>query len=115
MVWTWGWRDHTIGIRELDDLVHWAPQGQLAVMANEPGALNVVGSGDVLRGGEKRWLIFWSSTIPGGFGGRLGRRRAEPPHLVHNDVRLQDVRTGEALLRSGVQRDRCDAVCDAEG
>jgi hypothetical protein len=65
MVWTWGWRDHTIGFSTSDDLVNWTAHRQLAVMANEPAALNVWAPAMYWEAKEKRWLIFWSSTIPG--------------------------------------------------
>jgi hypothetical protein len=69
MVWTWGWRDRTIGFSTSSDLVHWGPQQQLPVMANEPGALNVWAPALYYEAAAKRWLIFWSSTIPGRFPG----------------------------------------------
>ena len=69
IVWTWGWRDHTIGYATSSDLVHWGPQQQLAVMTNEPGALNVWAPAMYYVPAQKSWLIFWSSTIPGRFPG----------------------------------------------
>ncbi len=69
MVWTWGWRGQTIGYSHSSDLVHWAPHRQLPVMANEPGALNTWAPALYYEPKERRWLIFWSSTIPGRFVG----------------------------------------------
>ncbi len=69
MVWTWGWRDHTIGYASSTDLVHWGAQQQLAVMASEPVALNVWAPAMYYVPAQKSWLIFWSSTIPGHFPG----------------------------------------------
>jgi hypothetical protein len=69
MVWTWGWKDHTIGLSTSKDLVTWTPHRQLAVMPNEPQALNVWAPAIYFEPKQKRWLIFWSSTIPGRFPG----------------------------------------------
>jgi hypothetical protein len=69
MVWTWGWRGKTIGYATSEDLVHWGPQKQLAVMAAEPAALNVWAPAIYWEKPERRWLIIWSSTIPGKFPG----------------------------------------------
>ncbi len=66
MVWTWAWRSPTvIGYSESTDLVHWTSHRSLAVMANEPTALNVWAPALYWEAGERRWLIFWSSTVPG--------------------------------------------------
>jgi hypothetical protein len=70
MVWTWGWRTPTvIGHSTSADLVHWTKHEQLAVMANEPKALNAWAPALSYEPEQKRWLIFWSSTIPGRFPG----------------------------------------------
>jgi hypothetical protein len=70
MVWTWSWRSPTvIGYSESKDLVHWSAHRPLAVMANEPTALNVWAPALYWEAKEGRWLIFWSSTVPGRFPG----------------------------------------------
>jgi len=70
MVWTWSWRTPTvIGHSTSTDLVHWTPHQHLAVMANEPAALNVWAPALYYDLAQHRWLIFWSSTIPGRFPG----------------------------------------------
>jgi hypothetical protein len=70
MVWTWAWYSpHVIGYSESKDLVHWAPHRQLAVMPNEASAINVWAPALYWEPGNKRWLIFWASTIPGRFAG----------------------------------------------
>ena len=99
MVWTWGWRDHTIGYAASADLLHWGLQRQLAVMANEPGALNVWAPAMYWEAKEKRWLIFWSSTIPGRFpGDDVGGWGVESPDMVYDYDRFQRVYAGEGLL-----------------
>jgi len=66
MVWTWSWYSpHVIGYSESRDLVSWSQHRQLAVMNNEPNAINVWAPALYFEPAEKRWLIFWSSTIPG--------------------------------------------------
>ncbi len=69
MVWTWSWHNGTIGYSHSEDLVHWAPHTQLPVMANEPKAVNTWAPALYWEPDHKRWLIFWSSTIPGRFPG----------------------------------------------
>lgn len=69
MVWTWAWRNQTVGYSSSEDLVHWAPHRQLPVMATEPGALNTWAPAIYWESAAKRWLIFWSSTVPGKFPG----------------------------------------------
>jgi hypothetical protein len=70
LVWTSGWtteRDKVIGYAESKDLVHWSEQRELPLMENEPKARNIWAPEIYYDGGKTRWLIFWSSTIPGKF------------------------------------------------
>jgi hypothetical protein len=69
MVWTWSWHNGTIGYASSKDLVGWSPHQQLPVMANEPKAVNTWAPAIYWEPEQKRWLIFWSSTIPGRFPG----------------------------------------------
>jgi hypothetical protein len=70
LVWTWSWRSPTvIGHSTSTDLLHWTPHQQLNVLANEPAALNAWAPALYYEPDNKRWLIFWSSTIPGRFPG----------------------------------------------
>jgi len=70
LVWTWSWRSPTvIGHSTSTDLLHWTPHQQLNVLANEPAALNAWAPALYYEADHKRWLIFWSSTIPGRFPG----------------------------------------------
>ena len=70
MVWTWSWRAPAVlGFSTSTDLVHWTPHRQLAVLANEPKALNAWAPALYFEPDHHRWLIFWSSTIPGRFPG----------------------------------------------
>jgi len=70
MVWTWAWyKPLAIGYSESRDLVAWSPHRQLAVMAREPAASNVWAPALYFEPAQRRWLIFWASTIPGRFPG----------------------------------------------
>jgi len=70
MVWTWAWnKPLVIGYSESKDLLTWTPHRQLPVMANEPAASNVWAPALYYEPDQKRWLIFWASTIPGRFPG----------------------------------------------
>jgi hypothetical protein len=70
MVWTWAWYDPTnIGYAESKDLLTWTRHRELPVMAAQPGASNVWAPALYYEPVQKRWLIFWASTIPGRFPG----------------------------------------------
>jgi hypothetical protein len=59
----------TIGHCTSTDLINWTPSEPLDVLANEPAALNAWAPALYYEPNRKRWLIFWSSTIPGRFPG----------------------------------------------
>ena len=68
MVWTWAWyAPQVIGYSESKDLMTWGSHRQLAVMENEPTALNVWAPAVYYEAAKNQWLIFWASTIPGRF------------------------------------------------
>lgn len=67
MVWTWAWKDQTIGYASSTDLVHWSAHRRLPVMAGESSVVNTWAPALYWEPAQKRWLIFWSSTIPGRF------------------------------------------------
>lgn len=70
LVWTCGWTTETgklIGYAHSSDLVHWSEQKAIPVMENEPGTRNIWAPEIFYEAGQKRWLVFWSSTIPGKF------------------------------------------------
>jgi hypothetical protein len=70
LVWTWSWNTPTVlGHSTSTDLIHWTPHQQLHVLANEPAALNAWAPALWYEPDHKRWLLFWSSTIPGRFPG----------------------------------------------
>jgi hypothetical protein len=70
LVWTWSWNSPTvIGHSTSTDLIHWTTHEQLPVLANEPSAINAWAPALYYEPDHQRWLLFWSSTIPGRFPG----------------------------------------------
>jgi beta-xylosidase len=67
MVWTTGWRDQGIGLAHSKDLIHWSEQQWIKVMGHEPKAQNCWAPEIYYDAPTKRYLIFWSTTIPGRF------------------------------------------------
>ncbi|HEY5913245.1 MAG TPA: glycoside hydrolase family 43 protein [Verrucomicrobiae bacterium] len=72
LVWTTGWtaeEGKVFGYASSKDLVAWSEQRAIPVMENEPGARNIWAPELFYDEAQNRWLIFWSSTIPGKFPG----------------------------------------------
>jgi len=68
MVWTTGWgQPPVIGYARSKDLLHWSEQKAVPVMSHEPTARNAWAPELFHDDAQQRWLIFWSSTIPGRF------------------------------------------------
>lgn len=67
LTWTTGWWDRHIGLAHSDDLLHWSEQTALPVMEHEPGALNAWAPELIYDRQGKRFVLYWSSTIPGRF------------------------------------------------
>ncbi|QEH34831.1 Glycosyl hydrolases family 43 [Aquisphaera giovannonii] len=67
MVWTDSWDSRTIGHASSKDLVHWSEQQAIGVMEHEPQALNCWAPEVTFDERAQRYLIFWSTTIPGRF------------------------------------------------
>jgi len=67
MVWTSGWRDRGIGLAHSKDLIHWSKQQWLEVMGHEPNAVNCWAPEIYYDAPTKKYLIYWSTTIPGRF------------------------------------------------
>jgi hypothetical protein len=67
MVWGDSWWDQSIGYASSPDLIHWSAQQTLPVMKNEPAARNCWAPEIHYDAASKRYLIFWSTTIPGRF------------------------------------------------
>lgn len=70
MVWTCGWtteKGKVIGYAQSKDLVHWSGQKAIPLMENDPATRNIWAPEIFYEPEQKRWLVFWSSTIPGRF------------------------------------------------
>jgi len=70
LVWTSGWtaeKGKIIGYATSKDLLTWSDQRAIPLMENEPAARNIWAPEIFFDAKQKRWLIFWSSTIPGRF------------------------------------------------
>jgi beta-xylosidase len=67
MVWTSGWWDKGIGLAHSKDLINWSEQSWLEVMGREPNAVNCWAPEIYYDAPTKKYLIFWSTTIPGRF------------------------------------------------
>lgn len=70
MVWTTAWttdRGAEIGYASSRDLIQWTPQRALRLMQHEPKTRNLWAPELFYDRRKGRWLVFWSSTIPGRF------------------------------------------------
>ncbi len=67
MVWTDSWDSRTIGHASSPDLLHWSEQQAIPVMEHEPHAMNCWAPEVVYDAAKQKYVIFWSTTIPGRF------------------------------------------------
>ncbi|RYZ24506.1 MAG: glycosyl hydrolase, partial [Chitinophagaceae bacterium] len=65
MVWTVSWNDKGIGYSSSADLVNWAPQQFIPVMAHKKDVRNCWAPEIIYDKGA--YMIYWASTIPGRF------------------------------------------------
>ena len=67
MVWTTSWNDAVIGYANSADLISWSEQKAIPVMDHEPTARNCWAPELFYDYVQGRYLILWSTTIPGRF------------------------------------------------
>src|SRR5918996_2261063 len=67
LVWTTGWWDKGIGLAHSKDLIDWSEQQSLPVMEHERDAQNCWAPEIFFDEDRGRYLIVWSTTIPGRF------------------------------------------------
>ena len=68
LAWTTGWgKPPVIGLAHSKDLLTWSEQKAVAVMQAEPESRNAWAPELFYDDAAQRWLIFWSTTIPGRF------------------------------------------------
>jgi hypothetical protein len=65
MVWTAGWNEHGFGYAHSRDLITWTGETYVPVMAHEPTAMNTWAPEILYDAPNKRYLVYWASTIPG--------------------------------------------------
>lgn len=62
MVWTWSWRGQSLGYSWSRDLMHWAPQTEIPIMAGFPDTRNVWAPEVEWDAQAKKWMVMWSSS-----------------------------------------------------
>jgi hypothetical protein len=65
MVWTAGWNEHGFGYAHSTNLVDWTGEKYVPAMEHEPTALNTWAPELLYDAPNKRFMIYWASTIPG--------------------------------------------------
>jgi len=70
LVWTSSWtaeKGKIIGYAHSKDLIVWSEQHAIPLMEKEPNARNIWAPEIFYDQTKNRWLVFWSSTVPGKF------------------------------------------------
>jgi hypothetical protein len=83
MVWTTAWEGKTIGYASSKDLVTWSPQKAIPVMQHEAGVRNCWAPEVVYNDKKQEFLIFWASTVRGGFPGTAGSSESDYNHRIY--------------------------------
>lgn len=83
LVWTTSWGEKWIGHATSRDLVNWSEQQKIPVMAHEPSALNSWAPEIAYDAVKRRFLLFWSSTIPGRFPATEGKGDEKYNHRIY--------------------------------
>jgi hypothetical protein len=65
MVWTVSWNERGIGYARSEDLIHWSDQQYIPLMEHIPEARNCWAPELFYDRENRRYLIYWASTIPG--------------------------------------------------
>lgn len=93
LVWTTGWWDKGIGIAHSRDLVTWSAQKRLPVMEHEALARNCWAPEIFYDAASGRYLVFWSTAIPGRFPDTEATGDASKVYGGHLDHRIYFVAT----------------------
>ncbi|NOT63521.1 MAG: pectate lyase [Acidobacteria bacterium] len=83
LVWTTGWEGRDIGIAHSKDLINWSEQQTIPVMAHEPTAMNCWAPEIIYDAATQRYVIFWSTTIPGKFAETEGSAGKGRNHRIY--------------------------------
>ncbi len=106
MVWTSGWTAETgkvFGYADSKDLLHWSAQRAVTVMENEPRARNIWAPEIFYEKERGRWLVFWSSTVPGKFAATDSSGDEGYNHRVYcaTTVNFQEMSASRLLYNPG--------------
>ena len=104
LVWTaWNGVMSGVGYASSTDLIHWSDDLFLPVMSHEPGALNVWAPEIFFDHTQDRYMIFWSSTIPGRFPKTHGFGDGEFNHRIYytTTANFENFTTAELLIDPG--------------
>jgi hypothetical protein len=83
LVWTTAWDGNNIGYAESRDLLHWTGERIIPVMAHEPEVINTWAPEILYDPATARFLIFWSSSIPGRFPETDGAGEGKANHRLY--------------------------------
>ena len=83
MVWTSSWNDRIIGYAHSKDLIGWSKQRAIPVMMHEPQARNSWAPELFHDEAGRRYLIVWSTTIPGRFPQSAGSSESDYNHRLY--------------------------------
>lgn len=67
MIWTWSWTAPFIGYSSSKDLKSWEPVRKIPVFSGVAGVRNVWAPEMAWDEKQRRWIVFWASTIEGRF------------------------------------------------
>lgn len=83
MVWTSGWNENNIGYASTKDFVTWSEQKEIPVMVHEPSVRNTWAPEIIYDKSGKKFVIIWSSTIPGKFPATAGASEDNYNHRLY--------------------------------
>lgn len=83
LVWTTGWVGRNIGYASSKDLIKWENEKLLPVMEHEPRALNCWAPELFYDDATGKFIIYWSTTIPGRFPETDGMGTGERNHRIY--------------------------------
>jgi len=98
MVWTAGWTERGIGYASSKDLVNWSEQKYIEVMAKEPTARNTWAPEIIYDEKGKKFLIFWSTTIPGKFPETEAQAESKYNHRIYSTTTKDFISFSETRL-----------------
>ena len=87
MVYTVSWRERSIGYAYSTDLINWSKQLKIPVMMHEENALNCWAPEIYYDSISKKYVIIWSTTIPGRF---KETDNSGDPIDIHTPSRLEE-------------------------